>query len=283
MERLFIFLYAYRAFFTFLILEVVCAWLIIQNNQYQSARFFNSSNSAVASLNNFSQGVREYFLLRNINSTLAQENAMLRSKLEAYKQLQFANADKKMVNSLHLDSAVIRQFDFISAKVISNTVNRFTNYLTLNKGVADSVATGMAVISPQGVVGKVRSVSEHFSVVTSVLHIDVQVSVLLKKTGDFATAQWDGHDPDYVKLKYLPTHVNAVKGDTIVTSSYNAVYPEGVMVGVIDEINKDETLFYDIRVKLSQDFRKLSYVEIVRSHLKHEQDSLLTPFIEAAR
>jgi rod shape-determining protein MreC len=282
MERLFIFLYQYRAFFTFLILEVICAWLIIENNQYQSARFFNSSNSAVASLNNFSQGVREYFLLRNINSTLAEENAMLRSKLEEYKQLEVAT-NRGMVDSLKLDSAVIRQFDFISAKVVSNTVNRFTNYITLNKGSADSIAPGMAVISPMGVVGKIRNVSNHFSVVTSVLHIDVQVSVLLKKTGDFGTVQWDGKKPDYVKLKYVPTHVNAVKGDTVITSSYNAVYPEGVMVGVIDEIKKDETLFYDITVKLSQDFRKLSYVEVVRSHLKHEQDSLEAPYTEAAR
>src|ERR1044071_3606351 len=88
MERLFIFLYQYRAFFTFLILEVVCAWLIIENNQYQGARFFNSSNSTVASLNTLSQGVREYFLLRNINSTLAEENAYLRSKLEQFNQLK---------------------------------------------------------------------------------------------------------------------------------------------------------------------------------------------------
>jgi rod shape-determining protein MreC len=283
MERLFIFLYQYRAFFTFLFFEVVCAWLIIENNQYQGARFFNSSNSAVASLNNFSQGVREYFLLRNINSTLAEENAMLRSKLETYKQIQFAEANSGLLDSLRADSTVINQFDFISAKVVSNTVNRFTNYITINKGSVDSIAPGMAVISPMGVVGKIRNVSEHFSVVTSVLHIDVQVSVLLKKTGDFGTAQWDGRNPDFVKLKYIPTHVNAVKGDTIVTSGYNAVYPEGIMVGVIDEIKKDETLFYDITVKLSQDFRKLSFVEVVMNHLKHEQDSLQAPFSEAAR
>src|SRR3954471_3732844 len=134
MERLFIFLYAYRAFFTFLLLEVVCAWLIIQNNQYQSARFFNSSNSAVASLNNFSQDVREYFLLRNINSTLAEENAYLRSKLEQYRQLQHNNPPH-----IIKDSIAIKQFDFISAKVVNNSVNRATNYLTINKGSDDSV------------------------------------------------------------------------------------------------------------------------------------------------
>lgn len=284
MERLFIFLYQYRAFFTFLILEVVCAWLVIENNQYQSARFFNSSNSAVASLNNFSQGVREYFLLRNINSTLAEENAMLRSKLEAYKQLQFVSGNKNSMDSVRLDSTVIGQFDFISAKVVSNTVNRFTNFLTINKGSLDSIAPGMAVISSLGAVGKVRSVSKHFSVVTSILHIDVRVSAILKRTGHFGTIQWDGHDPDFVKLEYVPRHVNPVKGDTIVTSGYNAVYPEGILIGVIDEVKlKDEALFYDLKVKLIQDFRKLSYVEVVKNHLKHEQDSVVSAFIEAEK
>jgi rod shape-determining protein MreC len=283
MERLFIFFYHYRAFFTFLLLEVFCAWLIVENNQYQGASFFNSSNTVVASLNNFSQGVREYFLLRNINSTLAEENAYLRSKLEQYNQLEYISKGTGVKDSSRFDSLVIKQYDFVSAKVVANTVHRFTNFLTINKGSADSVRSGMAVISPLGAVGKVKSVSKHFSVVTSILHIDVQVSVLLPKTGDFGTIQWDGRNPDFVKLNYIPTHVTAVKGDTVITSGYNAIYPEGVMVGVIDAIEKNETLFYNITVKLSQDFRKLSYVEVVRSHLRNEQDSLQAPFVEAGK
>jgi len=284
MERLFIFLYQYRAFFTFLVLEVVCAWLIIENNQYQSARFFNSSNTMVASLNSFSQGVREYFLLRNINSTIAEENAMLRSKLEEYRQLQYTLGNNGLLDSASVDSAVIRQFDFVSAKVVSNTVHRYTNYLTINKGATDSIEHGMAVISPLGAVGKIRSVSKHFSVVTSILHIDVKVSAVLRRTGHFGTVQWDGLNPDYVKLEYLPRHVNVTRGDTIVTSGYNAVYPEGVMIGTVDDVKlKEGDLFYDLKVKLSQDFRKLSYVEVVRNRLRHEQDSLTAPFIETER
>jgi rod shape-determining protein MreC len=282
MERLFLFFYQYRAFFTFLFLEVICAWLIVENNQYQGAQFFNSSNSAIASLNNFSQGVREYFLLRNINSTLAQENAELRSKLEQYNQKRFLGSPDSTF-SVKVDSSVIRQYDFVSAKVVANTVHRFTNYITINKGATDGITPGMAVISPLGAVGKVKSVSKHYSVVTSILHIDVQVSVLLKRTGYFGTAQWDGRNPDLLKLKYVPTHVNPVKGDTIITSGYNAVYPEGIMVGVIEEVQKNETLFYDLTVKLSQDFRKLAYVEVVRNHLRNELDSLQAPFLETAK
>jgi rod shape-determining protein MreC len=275
MERLFLFFYQNRAFFTFLVLELICAWLIIENNQYQGARFFNSSNSVVASLNNFSQGVREYFLLRNINSTLAEENAELRSKLEQYAQLQ-----NTALPHVIKDSAAITQFDFVSAKVINNSVNRATNYLTINKGLLDSIAPGMGVISPLGVVGKVKTVSKHFSVVTSILHKDVRVSVILKRTRDFGSAQWDGSDPDFMRLDFIPRHVKPVKGDTVITSGFSSVYPEGVMVGVIEDIKTNETLYYDLTIKLSQDFRKLSYVEVVRSHLKQELDSLEAPILE---
>ena len=277
MQRLFLFFYQYRAFFTFLVLELLCAWLLIGNNAYQGARFFNSSNGLVASLNTVSHGVREYFLLRQINSTLAEENAQLRSKFEALNQLQYIST-----TPIVRDSAVINQFDFVSAKVVNNTVNRFTNFLTINKGGQDGVEPGMAVISPLGAVGKVRTVSRHYSVVTSLLHVDVQVSALLKRTGHFGTIQWDGVNPEYVKFKFIPRHVQPVKGDSVLTSGYNAIFPEGIMVGLIDEVELTDELFYDLKVKLSQDFRKLSYVEIVKNTLRNELDSLELPFKEVS-
>lgn len=269
MQRLFLFFYQYRAFFTFLVLELFCAWLLIGNNPYQGARFFNSSNGLVASLNNVSQGIREYFLLRQVNSTLARENAYLRSKFEELNQLHYITSSPTIT-----DSAIVSQYDFVSAKVVNNTVNRFTNFITINKGAQEGLKPGMAVISSLGVIGKIRTVSSHYSVVTSILHVDVEVSALLKRTGHFGTIQWDGLDPDFVKFKYIPRHVEPVQGDSVVTSGYNAVFPEGIMIGRIEEVHLTDELFYDLKVKLSQDFRKLSYVEVVKSDLKLELDSL---------
>jgi rod shape-determining protein MreC len=61
----------------------------------------------------------------------------------------------------------------------------------------------------------------------------------------------------------------------VVTSGYNAVFPEGVMVGTVSDIKlSDEALFYDLKIRLSQDFMKLSFVTVIKSQLKHEQDSL---------
>lgn len=267
MERIVLFLYQYRAFFTFLVLELFCSWLIIENNQYQGAHFFNSANSFVAQVNGFSQGAREYFSLREINSMLAEENTTLRKKLE--QQNQGLNTYDGA------DSAIIKRFDFVSAKVVNNSTDRFTNFITINKGNDDGVKSGMAVISPQGVVGKVKVTSQHFSVVASILNIDIRVSGVMKRTGYFGSIQWDGSDPDYTNFNFIPRHVEPIVGDSIITSGYSGIFPGGILIGTISNIERTkEAPFYDLKVKLAQDFRKLSYVSVVKSNLLPELDSL---------
>src|SRR5258708_23995924 len=170
MERLFNFLYNYRAFFTFILLEFFCSWLIIQNNQYQSTKYFNTSNSVVASINSTEDGIREYFSLRDINAVLSKENTFLRNKLEERNQL------------LHLyklnqtDSTMLKRFEYVNAKVVNNTTKYYKNFITIDRGTDFGLQPGMAAISSAGAVGKVKSVSEHYAVLSSLLHSDDQVS-----------------------------------------------------------------------------------------------------------
>lgn len=270
MERILFFIYRFRAFFTFLVLELFCFWLIVQNNQYQRAGFFNSANSFVAGINGFSQGVRDYFSLREVNSVLAEENAMLRKKLEQRNQSIYSLNTRETT-----DVEIINRFDFESAKVVNNSVDRFTNFFTINKGSKDGIESGMAVISSVGAVGKVKMTSEHFSIVSSLLNIDLMVSGVMSRTGYFGTAQWDGGNPEYIDFNFIPRHVRPLVGDTVRTSGYSGVFPEGILIGTIAEINQsDEAPFYDLKLKLAQDFRKLSYVFVVKSNLLHELDSL---------
>jgi rod shape-determining protein MreC len=251
------------------LLELFCSWLIIENNQYQGAQYFNSSNSFVASVNGFSKNLNDYLFLREVNRVLAEENTALRKQLE--QQIQLA----QFPDSVSVDSAVVNRFDFVSAKVVNNSVDRFTNFLTINIGKSSGVEPGMAVISPVGAIGKVKMTSEHFSVVISLLNIDLMVSGRMKRTGYFGTVQWDAESSEYSKLEFIPRHVKPIVGDSIFTSGYSGVFPEGILIGTIAEVNlKQESPFYDLKVKLAQDFRKLSYVSVVKSNLLNELDSL---------
>ncbi len=98
---------------------------------------------------------------------------------------------------------------------------------------------------------------------------------MIKRSGYFGTVQWDGTNPSFVSLKYIPRHVKPAVGDSVVTSGYNAIFPEGIYVGKIKEFKlREESLFYEIKVELALDFAKLAFVEVIKSRLKKEKDSL---------
>ncbi len=270
MQRLFLFLYHYRAFIIFLFLEILCLWLIVENNSYQGARFFNSSNRLVGSMMQTSQGVSDYFGLAEVNESLAEENARLRRELSQLEQ-SLTQLDLTRLR----DFDFLNKYDFISAEVINNSTRRATNFITINRGSQDGIEPDMAVIDDYGVVGQVKAVSRRFAVITSILHTNMRVSSRLKRTGDLCTTQWDGRDGDLAKLEFLPRHVTPQVGDTVVTSGYNAVYPPDIPVGVISEVNLDEnSLWYDITLDLSADMNALSYVYLIKNNLRIEQDSL---------
>jgi rod shape-determining protein MreC len=151
----------------------------------------------------------------------------------------------------------------------------FKNYITVNKGRVEGLRPGMAVISSKGAIGKVKSVSDHYAVLISMLNTDDQVSASIKRTRHFGTIQWDGTDARTINLNYIPRHVKPQVGDTIVTSGFNAVFPPDILIGIVTKASlKDESQFWEIKVELAQDFSKLSFVEVVRSFQKAEKDSL---------
>jgi rod shape-determining protein MreC len=270
MRRLFIFLYQQRAFIIFVILEVVCVLLIARNNQYQGARFFNSSNELVAGVMSSSRSVNEYFSLGMVNDELARENAALRKEIQQITQSIYP-LDKTRLGDLNY----LNQYTYIPAKVINNSTRRFTNYITIDRGAQDGIETDMAVVNSYGVVGKVKTVSQRFSVIFSVLHTDMRISSKLKRTGDLCTSQWDGTDPYTGQVSYLPRHVEPQEGDTIVTSGYNAIFPEDIPIGVIKEVSLSENSpYYDIDMELSADLNGLSYVYLIKNDLRIEKDSI---------
>ncbi len=276
MGNLYQFLLRFRAFIFFVALQMVCFWLIVRNNQYQSAAFFTTSNQLVGFVLATSDNVNNYFALEDQNKSLVMENARLKETLAFKKQDTMAERMSKT-----LDTVIEKQYNFIDGKVINKSVHWANNYLTINRGTADGIENGMGVISSNGVVGVVKASSKHFSTITSLLHSKTMVSSLLKRTGDLCSTSWDGELPTMGTLQYLPRHVNVKKGDTVITSGYNAVFDNGTMVGIVAEVALPENAaFYNIKLKLATDFNKLSYVYVIKNSLKIEKDSLEQSIIQ---
>lgn len=269
MLRIFQFLYQIRSFLLFALLEVLAVWMIVANNSPQGAAFFNSSNELVGNALQKQADVVQFFSLADANAALISENAALRQQLLSLK----ITPDSL---PLTIDSTLKASFEFKGARVIANSLRYSQNYLTLNKGAKDGIKPGMGIFNSQGAVGRVKSVSENYSVAFSVLNTSLLISAKIKSSEVFGSVQWDGGNASEVQLLYIPRHVKASKGDTVITSGYNAVFPEGILIGQISnvEINKKDPNYLALTIKLSTDFSKLTYVYLVENTQFQEIDSL---------
>jgi rod shape-determining protein MreC len=64
-------------------------------------------------------------------------------------------------------------------------------------------------------------------------------------------------------------------GDLVVTSGYSSIFPEGILIGTVEEVEKDKgESFFRIKVRLSVDFKDLSYVEVISNNMRDEQFNL---------
>lgn len=269
MRNLFLFLWKYNFFILFLLLEVLCTYLIVQNNNFQRAAFINSTNKVAAKINGLVSSITEYINLRTVNDALSRQNAALKS-LEpgAY---YIDSSLQRLVN----DTVHQQQYTFMTARVVNNSINRRNNYLTLDRGSLQGVRPEMGVICTDGIVGIVKDTSEHFCSVISFLHKNSRISARILKSGYIGSMVWDGYDPTEASLEDIAKHVKLQIGDTIVTSSYSAIFPEGIMIGTVSDVDPNTgDNFQDIKVKLSTPFGKLTYVYIVGNLLKDEQKTV---------
>lgn len=252
-------------FLLFILFEVVALFLVFQNNNYQRAFAFNLTRNISGKISSNIFSLRQYLFLSETNMALLEENRELRNSLLSSYKLRIADP-----GNVEFDSAWTRQYNFMPARVIKNSVNKQYNFVNIDKGHAHGIGPDMAVISGTGVVGIVTGVSEHFSTIIPVLNIDLRLSSKLKNTNYFGSLHWDGKDPGMAILNEIPHHVSLNEGDTIVTSGFSAIFPEGIMVGIIDEFEIEGGNFYSVKVQLSTDFRKLNYVYVIEDLFRDE-------------
>ncbi|WP_046244198.1 rod shape-determining protein MreC [Hymenobacter terrenus] len=298
MRNLFLFLFRFRGVLVFSLLEVVSIYLFVTNNSYQRAAFFNSANAYAGIVLERRTKVADYFHLAEMNQQLAMENAALRQQLypadtvrreadsvavppartDSLKRIRYqrpaARPDTLLLGQQRLP-ARDPSYPLIPARVINNMLHNVDNFLTLNVGSSSGVRQGMGVVGAGGVVGRVKVVSEHYATVTSLLNSKTSISSKIKRDGTFGTIKWLGDDPTHAVLDNVLRETRLVKGDTVVTSGYNAVFPEGIFIGTVDSFVKEpDKNFWTVRVRLGVNFANLTYVYVVTSRPKAERDTL---------
>ena len=273
MRNLLNFLFRYNHCIVFVLLQGVSFLLLFSFNNYQHSRFFTSANAFVGKIYEATRAVMGYFDLQRQNEVLMERNIWLEQQLLlADKRLK--EMEEASTTSWPAETTTT-MFQSYKACVIKNSLNRADNYITLNQGSLAGIKPDMGVIGPNGVVGIVYKTSPHYSLVISLLSSKSNLSCKIAGNEYFGFLQWEGGDSRYAYLKDLPRHAEFAIGDTIVTSGFSTVFPQGMMVGVIEEANDtNDGLSFLLKIKLATDFGKLRNVHVLAREGIEEQKLL---------
>ncbi|MDR0938146.1 MAG: rod shape-determining protein MreC [Mediterranea sp.] len=274
MRNLFDFFLKYHYWFLFIALEAASLVLLFRYNRYQQSALFSSANRVSGAVHEMSEGITSYFHLRSMNEDLLDRNMALERQIgNLRRELKARGADQATIESLEaLPNTGYRLF---KAHVIKNSLNQADNYITLDKGSRDGIRPDMGVVDRNGIVGIVYATSPAYSIVLSALNSRSSISCKIARSEYFGYLKWEYGDPRYAYLKDLPRHAEFNLGDTVVTSGYSTVFPEGVMVGTVDDMSDSpDGLSYLLRVKLATDFGKLDDVRVIERAGQAEQKQL---------
>ena len=276
MRNLWAFLAKYHHWFLFVLLEVICAVLLFRFNSYQGSVFVSSANAAAGKVYELDAQVETFFSLTKINEQLTQRNLYLeREVAQMAEQMAVLTRDSNFLKNNQL--RLLADYKLIPAKVITNSLDKKDNFITLDKGSADGVHRDMGVACGNGIVGVVYLVSSHYSIVLPVLNSHTNVSVAIKNRGYFGYLRWTGTTTaDTAYMDEIPRHAKFRKGDSIVTSGYSSIFPPGMLAGHIAKIyNPSDGLSYRAKVKLSTDFGNLRDVCIIDDARMKERIELM--------
>lgn len=277
MRNLIAFIIKNSSWFVLLFLEIICFYLVFQYNSFHRSVFFNSSNEIVGRVYSFSGNIISYFGLRETNQDLLEKNAALQDRilsLENYIHIQ-NESDSLITDAYIADSTLNSPYQFIVSRVLNNSISQIDNYIQINKGSNSGIEPEMGVISQQGIVGIVRSVTPNFAIVQPVINPKTVLSSKVKGSNTPGSLVWDGKDYRYINLEGFPRFEKFERGDTIITSGYSGIFPEGIIIGIVEDSKgqKDDN-FLTLKVRLSTDFASLKDVLIIKNKNRQEHIEL---------
>ena len=259
--------------------------LIFNSNYFHKSKFIIFSNGITNYTNEVFENIKWYFELKKINSSLVEENLILKNQLE------------KFIEKNSIDSLENVAFQYHNAKVISNNLSSIKNNLVINKGIKHGLKNEMGVISSTGIIGIINRTSKNYSSVMSVLNTESKINAKVKRTSHFGTLEWNGLSNRELLLNDIPETADIKIGDSIITGGMSLIFPEGINIGVVSEIMKQEKFndtvmkfhinnqvkianiefrenYLNIEVKLHTDMNNLNNVYVIESLNKNEFENI---------
>lgn len=274
MKTLLDFLAKYYHWLVFFILEVVSFVLLFQFNHYQNSVWLTTANAVVGRIDLWERSVLNYLTLGQVNEQLMRRNLLLQQNNDEL-QRRLAELTHDSTQTERLLTERLQGVRLLPAKVVTNSVMRRDNYITISAGEADGVEPEMGVVSGTGIVGIVYMTSRHYSIVMPLLNQHSRISCRLRDSQYFGYLRWEGDNPLHAVLDDIPRHARFKVGDIVETSGFSSIFPPGIFVGRVRAIsNSDDGLSYKLKVLLGTDFSRLQDVCVVAQEFQTEVSEL---------
>ena len=259
MQRIFNALIQYRNAIIYLILLGISLFYLNGNSNFHQNQLEKYGLYFSQSIYNLTYSVSKYFDLKKVNSDLFEENRILK-KFEL---------KSKSVSLYPKDYFGERRFPFEIKKgnVIKNSFLNQRNFIIVDKGNLNGIKPEMGVISNKGIIGVVKSVSENYSSVISILNQDLKINIRLKSSNAIGTLSWKGINPLEFQIDDIVKNTNIQIGDTIITGGMSSYFPFGIPIGRITDFEDNSKVgYYSINAKLFEDPTLIYHVYIIENN-----------------
>jgi rod shape-determining protein MreC len=239
---------------------ILCSLLLLIFNDYDPKMPFRTiAYNTVGTVGEIIHETGAYFRLSQKVEKLNKQNTQLALKNA---QLQDALLENIRLRKL-LEFKEANTFELIPAEVIGQNPQNILNGFLLNQGSNRNIKKDDAVVTAEGLVGKIADVNREFSTCQILLDRNCKVSAKIQRNRELGIISWDG--TLQLKLLYIAKTIEVLEGDVIITSGYSQIYPENIKIGVVVDISDDnEELFHEITVMPAVNFNQTEEVFIVK-------------------
>lgn len=210
------------------------------------------------------QFIRDIKDLEEINKNMQTEIDQLRYD---NKILQMDKTELERLRELYTLDKRYADYPKIGAQVIGKDPSNWYKTFIINKGEKDGLKVNMVVLSGEGLVGHITEVGPNFAKVQSIIDDTCNVSAKIMRSSDLCIVKGDQtlvSDVAYTRVDYIEQNANIVVGDEVVTSHLGSIYPQGILIGKIKEIETESTKMTRTAIlEPAVDFKHLEEVLVI--------------------
>lgn len=256
-----------------LTLLVIISLVLLFSNDNSQIRFIRALTiGTFGTIQSGFSAIPNVFDLEGENKFLREKNIRLSNEIAELKEAKLENI--RLTKLLNFTQTA--DVDFQSARIVNKSLTHSRNSITLNKGENDGIRFGMPIVTDDGLVGRIVSTSNNYSLGQILYNKTLKVSVKNQRSRVDGILEFDG--TENIIVSNIPKSGDVKLGDLFITSEYSSQFPQGIPVGIVIEEGNLDNLFKKIIIRPTVDFNLLEEVFVLKTMPDKERQNLEESF-----